>query len=106
MKPTAFLAAAFFFASHAGAQTSPQAPAPAPSAPPATAPTAAPKPPGGPLILRLDEIQGPRMNVGPTATEKPPEKDLPTLGGKPAQNWNRSSDQAFPRDSSKAVGYE
>jgi hypothetical protein len=88
------------------AQSTPQAPAQ--SAPPAATPAPAQppqKPAGRPLILRLDELDGPRMNVGPTATEKPPEKDLPTLGGKPEQSWERSTGQAIPRDSEKAVGY-
>jgi hypothetical protein len=96
-----FLAA--FIASMAGLAAA-QTPAPAQSAAPAQpAVTAQPaKPAARPLILRLDEVDGPRMSVGPTATEKPPEKDLPTLGGRPNGDWTRS-DRTFPIDSERMI---
>jgi len=91
----AFLAS---IATTAAAQTSAPA-APAPSVTPAQP---AQNPPGRPLILRLDEVDGPRINVGPSATEKPPEKDLPALGGPPTKTWERPSDRVFPIDSERA----
>jgi len=97
---TAFLVS---FAGAAAAQT----PAPAPAAPAQSAAPATPaqpaKPAGRPLILHLDEVDGPRMSVGPSSSEKPPEKDLPTLGGAPAKDWDRPSERVFPTDSERAI---
>jgi hypothetical protein len=89
--------ASLFAAGGAAAQTSAPAPAPTQSAAPASTP-AQPKPPARPLILRLDEIDGPRITVGPSATEKPPEKELPALGGPPSKAWERSPERTFPKD--------
>jgi hypothetical protein len=93
------------FAAAAAAQT-----APAPSTSPAKAAPAAPaaqKPaePRKPLILRLDEIDGPRMEFGPSPGESYQSKELPALGGDaralptlPAG----TSGSPFPRDAEKS----
>jgi len=72
----------------AGPVAAQQVPAPAPAAaPPATAAPspAQAEPPAAtgsrPLILRLDEIDGPRMSFGRSAGEREAPRDLPSLGG-------------------------
>jgi hypothetical protein len=86
-----------------------QAPAPAaPNAAAATpAPAAQPAPaePRKPLVLRLDEIDGPRMTFGASPNEKIQSKELPSLGGdaRPLPTLPAgTSGSAFPRDAEKA----
>jgi hypothetical protein len=52
-------------------------PAPAPEKPAVTQPAEARRP----LILRLDEVDGPRMSFGRSSTETEKPRDLPSLGG-------------------------
>jgi len=84
----------------AAAQTAAPAAAPEKSAAPVATPPQ--KPAGRPLILRLDEIDGPRISIPASPTEKPPEKELPTLGGQPSKAWERPSERTFPIDSERA----
>src|SRR5258708_15397210 len=76
-----------------------QAPAPTPE----KSATPEPKPAGRPLILRLDDVEGPRMSVGASPTEKPPENELPAPGGKPNKALERSNPQAFPIDTERVL---
>jgi hypothetical protein len=84
----------------AAAQSStPASAAPSPAQPPERAAPASPR-----LILRLDEIDGPKMNFGRSADEKVPSKDLPTLGGD-ARPIDRtpSPGSVFPKESTSNV---
>src|SRR5687768_1404602 len=61
------------------AQAPAEAPKPAPEpAKPAATPAAEPR---RPLILRLDEIDGPKPTFAPSESERTPSADLPSLGG-------------------------
>src|SRR5512144_715349 len=84
-----------------------QAPAPAPqkASPPATAAPAtasaaqpAPAEPSKPLILRLDEIDGPRLSVGASTGEKFTGNELPGIGAGTSPTWKKPSDSAFPKE--------
>ncbi|HEY2335981.1 MAG TPA: hypothetical protein VGI18_01295, partial [Burkholderiales bacterium] len=77
----------------------PAAATPAPAAQPA------PAEPRKPLVLRLDEIDGPRMTFGASPNEKIQSKELPSLGGdaRPLPTLPAgTSGSAFPRDAEKA----
>jgi hypothetical protein len=88
--------------------------APVPAAPNAAAATPAPAAPAAqpapaeprkPLVLRLDEIDGPRMTFGASPNEKIQSKELPSLGGdaRPLPTLPAgTSGSAFPRDAEKA----
>jgi hypothetical protein len=71
---------------------------PAAAAPPAAQPAERPR-----LMLRLDELDGPRMSFGPSATEKYPAKDLPSLGGNPRPLDQSVRDSAFPAASNSSA---
>jgi 3-oxoacyl-ACP reductase-like protein len=107
MKPA--LAIAFtLFAAAAAAQTpapAPQkapapanaAPAPANAAPaPANAAPASAAEPHKPLILRLDEIDGPKMSFGASQGETYQSNQLPDLG-KPDRSWT-PPERAVPKE--------
>jgi hypothetical protein len=86
-----------------------QAPAPAAPKPAAATPAPAAQPapaePRKPLVLRLDEIDGPRMTFGASPNEKIQSKELPSLGGdaRPLPTLPAgTSGSAFPRDAEKA----
>jgi hypothetical protein len=87
----------------AAAQSADRAPAPAAVPTPApTAPSAAQppeRPAGSRLILRLDEVEGPRMNFGSSASEKYPAKDLPSLGGDARQVEGGLRSSPYPKSS-------
>ena len=86
----------------AAGSAAPQAPAPeaAPAAKPAEPPKAAPPR----LILRLDEIEGPRMSIGRSASETDPKKNLPALGGdaRPV-DLSKPPESIYPKESSSNV---
>ena len=70
------------FSLPAAAQTPAPAPAPErPAAKPETPAAAQPAEPRRPLILRLDEIDGPRPSFGASQGERYQSNQLPTLGG-------------------------
>jgi hypothetical protein len=101
MKPTlAVLVAAGLLV--AAGQARPQAAAP--EAPPAAKPAEPPKAAPPRLILRLDEIEGPRMSIGRSASETDPKKDLPALGGdaRPV-DLSKPIGSIFPKESSSNV---
>ena len=85
----------------AAGSAAPQASAPAtpPTAQPAERPAAPPR-----LILRLDEIEGPRMSIGRSAGETEAKKDLPALGGDARKaDMAKPTEAIFPRESSSNV---
>jgi hypothetical protein len=77
-----------------------QAPAPAapkPAAPAAAAP--APVEARKPLVLRLDEIEGPRMSIGASPSETFKKSDLPEIGSsKPSPSWTPPPGSTFPKE--------
>jgi hypothetical protein len=79
------------------------APAPTPAAPSTAQPQERPAAPPR-LILRLDEIEGPRMSVGRSAGETDPKKDLPALGGdaRPV-DLSRPRESIFPKESTNTA---
>jgi len=80
-----------------------QTPAPStnpPAAPAAAAPAQKPAEPRKPLILRLDEIEGPRMHFGASPDEKYQPAELPSLGGD-----TRSLENARSIDKNRASPY-
>ena len=78
-----------------------QAPAPAPSADQASAPEAKAKP-RPPLNLKLDETDQhrPRVTFDPRDSGKKQDaaSELPGLGGRPANTWERPSSATYPPD--------
>jgi hypothetical protein len=83
-----------------------QAPAPAapkPAAPAAAAPAPAAQPAPvearKPLVLRLDEIEGPRMSIGASPSETFKKSDLPEIGSsKPSPSWTPPPGSTFPKE--------
>jgi hypothetical protein len=80
------LALALLAAAGQALAQSPATPAAEPKPPAAAAPSTAQPPerpaaPRAPLILRLDEIDGPKPTFAPSESERPPSADLPSLGG-------------------------
>ena len=77
-----------------------QSPAPQPPATPASQPAERP----ARLILRLDEIDGPRMSIGRSASETEPKKDLPSLGGdaRPV-DLSKPRESIFPKESTSNI---
>ena len=77
------------------APAEPPKPAAAPDKP-AAAPSTEPR---RPLILRLDEVDGPRMSFGRSASETDAGKELPSLGGdarKINPNWAPPGSRGSP----------
>jgi hypothetical protein len=77
-----------------------QAPAanPAPAQTPEKPAVTQPAEPRRPLILRLDEIDGPRMSFGRSSTETEKPKDLPSLGGDARKiEPTQSSSSPYPK---------
>ena len=71
--------------------------APAPAAPAASQP--APAEPRKPLVLRLDEIDGPRMSFGASQGETFKKSDLPEIGSsKPSPSWTPPPGSTFPKE--------
>ena len=94
---TALLALALLAAAGQALAQSPATPAAEPK-PPAAAPSTAQPPerpaaPRAPLILRLDEIDGPKPTFAPSESERTPSADLPSLGegARPLDHSQRSS---------------
>jgi len=82
----------------AAAERGPAAPAavaPAPAASAAAQPAAAQ--PRKPLVLRLDEIDGPRMSFGASQGETFKKDDLPDIG-KPSPAWQTPPERAAPKE--------
>jgi len=105
MKKSLSAIALSLLAGAAAAQTSAPA-APKPAAPAAAATPAAPaasQPASGeprkPLVLRLDEIDGPRMSFGASQGETFKKSDLPEIGSsKPSPAWTPPPGSTFPKE--------
>jgi hypothetical protein len=98
MKRSLLAIALSLLAGAAAAQT-PAPAAPKPAAPAATAPAAAPAEPRKPLVLRLDEIEGPRMSFGASQSETYKKSDLPDIGtAKPSPSWTPPPSSITPKE--------
>ena len=88
-------------AAQAPAAAAPKPAAPATAAPAPAAPSAQPAPAEArkPLVLRLDEIDGPRMSIGASPSETFKKSDLPEIGSsKPSPSWTPPPGSTFPKE--------
>jgi 2-oxoglutarate dehydrogenase E2 component (dihydrolipoamide succinyltransferase) len=81
----------------------PQAPAPAatpaPAAPSSAQPAERPAEAPRPLILRLDDVDAPRMSFGRSAGEKDAPRNLPSLGEDVRTPESRMRSSPYPHSS-------